>query len=65
MSVLVWDCNIQQPMNRFDHHSEFVVGVDFSLFREGSLATASWDKTVSTFRIDDNPKSLLQAAGMA
>lgn len=20
MSVLVWDCNIQQPMNRFDHH---------------------------------------------
>ena len=52
-------------MNRFDHHSEFVVGVDFSLFKERSIATASWDKSVSTFRIDDNPKVLLQTAGMA
>jgi len=23
------------PINRFDHHSEFVVGADFNMFREG------------------------------
>jgi hypothetical protein len=31
----VFDCNTQQPMNRFDHHSEFVTGLDFSMFNEG------------------------------
>lgn len=46
-------------MNRFDHHTEFVVGLDFSMFNEGQLATASWDKTISTLRIDDNPKQVM------
>jgi len=64
MSVMIWDCNTQQPMNRFDHHTEFVVGVDFSMFNEGQFATASWDKTISTLRIDDNPKQVMQAAGL-
>ena len=59
MSTIVWDCNIQQPINRFDHHTEFVVGLDFSMFKEGQFATASWDKSVATLRIDDNPKLLL------
>ena len=57
MATIIWDCNTQQPMNRFDNHSEFVVGLDFSLFQEGQLATASWDKSVAVYRIDDNPKS--------
>ncbi len=35
MSVFVFDCNTQQPMNRFDHHTEFVCGLDFSMFNEG------------------------------
>ena len=51
-------------MNKFDHHSEFVVGVDFSMFREGYFGTASWDKSVGVLKIDDNPRSVLQAAGM-
>jgi hypothetical protein len=46
-------------MNRFDMHSEFVVGLDFSMFREGQFATASWDKTVAVLRIDDNPRTVL------
>jgi WD40 repeat protein len=65
MSVFVFDCNTQQPMNRFDHHSEFVTGLDFSMFNEGQLATASWDKSVGTFSIDENPKVMLKAAGLA
>ena len=56
MSVIMWDCNTQQPMNRFDHHSEFVTGLDFSMHAEGVLATASWDKTVSMFSLDDMPQ---------
>ena len=44
-------------MNRFDNHAEFVVGLDFSLFQEGLMATASWDKSVAVFCIDDSPKS--------
>ena len=34
MSVLIWDCNTQRPINRFEHHTEFVVGLDFNLFVE-------------------------------
>lgn len=64
MSTIVWDCNTQAPMNRFDMHSEFVVGLDFSMFREGQFATASWDKSVAVLRIDDNPRTVLQAAGL-
>jgi peroxin-7 len=59
MSVIVWDCNTQRAMNRFDHHSEFVVGLDFSMHQEGRLAAASWDKNVSMFSIDDAPQALL------
>ena len=64
MSTIVWDCNLQTPMNKFDHHSEFVVGVDFNMFREGYFGTASWDKSVGVMKIDDNPRSVLHAAGM-
>ena len=59
MSVLIWDCNTQRPINRFDHHTEFVVGLDFNLFVEKQLATASWDKSCSIFKYDDNPKMLI------
>ena len=31
-------------MRRSDHHSEFVFGLDFSLFTEGLVATCSWDR---------------------
>mmetsp|Transcript_8463 Transcript_8463/g.7833 ORF Transcript_8463/g.7833 Transcript_8463/m.7833 type:complete len:97 (+) Transcript_8463:594-884(+) len=34
MSVLIWDCNTQMPINKFDNHTEFVVGLDFNLFVE-------------------------------
>ena len=59
MSVMIWDCNIQKPINRFDNHSEFVVGLDFNLFVEKQMATASWDKSCAVFKYDDSPKLLM------
>ena len=59
MSVIVWDCNSQRSMNRFNQHTEFVVGLDFSMHQEGVLATASWDKSVSIFRIEDAPGAFM------
>jgi len=45
MTMCLWNTNnSMQPMfNRFDHHNEFVVGLDFNLFMPGEVATASWD----------------------
>ena len=34
MSVKVWDCNTQRNINSFEHHTEFITGLDFSLFTE-------------------------------
>ncbi|CAK0845461.1 unnamed protein product, partial [Prorocentrum cordatum] len=34
MSVNVWDMNMGQMIQHFDHHSEFVLGVDLSLFED-------------------------------
>lgn len=50
MSVRLWDESIEDGLvARFDHHTEFVVGLGFNLFREGMVATASWDESVSVF----------------
>lgn len=59
MSVVIWECNTQRAMNQFDHHSEFVTGLDFSTFVEGRLATASWDKSIAHLNIDDSSRLLL------
>mmetsp|Transcript_9423 Transcript_9423/g.15392 ORF Transcript_9423/g.15392 Transcript_9423/m.15392 type:complete len:342 (-) Transcript_9423:1300-2325(-) len=50
MSACVW--NIQREdslLLKCEHHSEFVMGVDFNLFRPGQLATCSWDEHVCVF----------------
>ena len=49
MSVILWDLQreLDDPLQRkFEHHTEFVVGIDFNLFFEGQIATCSWDETV-------------------
>ena len=58
MSTCVWNTSdISNPlMNRFDHHSEFVVGLDCNLFNEKQIATTSWDKKTSVFNFDENPQ---------
>ena len=49
-------------INKVDNHTEFVVGVDFSLFEEGLMATASWDRTVAVYNIDEDPKVVHRVA---
>ncbi|CDW80429.1 wd40 repeat-containing protein [Stylonychia lemnae] len=54
-----YHANLLASASQFDHHTEFVVGLDFNLFVERQIATASWDKSCSIFKYDDNPKLLL------
>lgn len=47
-SLQLWDsASPGQPLLRsWDHHSEFAVGLDFSMLREGLIASAGWDESV-------------------
>jgi len=55
MSVNVWDLNLGQMIQHFDHHTEFVLGVDLSLFEENLLATAAWDRTACVWNCMQGP----------
>ena len=44
MSVIVWNIGDGSIVSRGDHHSEFVLGVDFDLFQPGVIASCSWDQ---------------------
>ena len=38
---------MQAPLMRsWEHHTEFAVGLDFSVLREGLMASAGWDESV-------------------
>lgn len=62
MSVCVWDCNSQMQVNKFEQHSEFVTGLDFNLFVENQLASASWDGRLSVFSVTDSKQRVEQTA---
>lgn len=55
MSVNVWDMSMGQMIQHFDHHSEFVLGVDLSLFEENLIATAAWDRSVCVWNCVHGP----------
>jgi peroxin-7 len=55
MSVNVWDLNMGQMIQHYDHHNEFVLGVDLGLFEENLIATAAWDRTVSVWNYSQGP----------
>lgn len=48
MTVRFWNVDSLVPMDQpaFTGHTEFVLGLSYSLKREGLLASASWDDTV-------------------
>ena len=48
MNVNVWDLNDLMKPLAFNHqeHTEFVVSLDFNLYNEKQIATASWDGRV-------------------
>mmetsp|Transcript_2945 Transcript_2945/g.8296 ORF Transcript_2945/g.8296 Transcript_2945/m.8296 type:complete len:329 (+) Transcript_2945:80-1066(+) len=67
MTVKVWDLSMGQVIQHFDHHSEFVLGVDLSLFEENLMATAAWDRTACVWncmqgRPPPPPPQMQQAA---
>lgn len=52
MSVMLWDLARPEPfLERLDHHSEFVVGLDFNMFIEGQIASCSWDESVAVWNM--------------
>eukprot|EP00929_Paragymnodinium_shiwhaense_P109177 TRINITY_DN75529_c0_g1_i1.p1 TRINITY_DN75529_c0_g1~~TRINITY_DN75529_c0_g1_i1.p1 ORF type:complete len:342 (-),score=60.82 TRINITY_DN75529_c0_g1_i1:32-1057(-) len=55
MSVKVWDLNMGQIIQHFDHHSEFVLGLDLNLFEENMVATAAWDRTACVWNMHQGP----------
>ena len=44
-----WDLNTLSAFYIHQGHSEFVFGLDFSLFHPGRVATTGWDETVQIF----------------
>lgn len=49
MTMRLWDVGKPSPDKTVmvhDQHTEFVMGVDFSLFLPGVIATCAWDETI-------------------
>ncbi|KAL5151085.1 Peroxisome biogenesis protein 7 [Glycine soja] len=47
MTVCVWDFMVEDALvSRYDHHTEFAVGVDMSVLVEGLMASTGWDELV-------------------
>lgn len=46
MSMMLWDLGRPDDpfLQRYEHHTEFALGVDFNLFVEGQIATCAWDE---------------------
>eukprot|EP00923_Selenidium_pygospionis_P008898 GHVN01015225.1.p1 GENE.GHVN01015225.1~~GHVN01015225.1.p1 ORF type:complete len:416 (+),score=43.78 GHVN01015225.1:159-1406(+) len=52
MTVRVWDLDATDGAGMYscaEHHTEFVFGLDWSLFQENVLCSASWDRTVTVW----------------
>ncbi|KAI3630843.1 hypothetical protein MIR68_012278 [Amoeboaphelidium protococcarum] len=46
MTLRVWNTSMEVPCIYTEQsHSEFVFGVDFNLFKDGEIATCSWDQS--------------------
>uniref|UniRef100_A0A7S0V849 Peroxin-7 n=1 Tax=Polytomella parva TaxID=51329 RepID=A0A7S0V849_9CHLO len=48
MTVKLWDVHSGQcmPINSWGRHTEFALGIDFSVLREGRVASTGWDENV-------------------
>lgn len=52
MSVKMWDYRAPEDalIRSWDHHTEFAIGVEFSLQREGLMASTGWDEFVCVWQ---------------
>ena len=60
MSACLW--NYQAPegnalLQRYNHHTEFTVGLDLSVLQEGVMATTGWDEMVYSWREGMDPRA--------
>lgn len=53
MTMRIWDTALgDQPMvHVHDQHTEFVLGVDLSMFFEGQVATCAWDEHIDIVQV--------------
>ncbi|EFC44384.1 predicted protein [Naegleria gruberi] len=58
MSLCIWDTEQGSDnalLEKYEHHSEFVVGIDFNLEMEDEIASCSWDETVYVWMRGEEP----------
>mmetsp|Transcript_18916 Transcript_18916/g.60466 ORF Transcript_18916/g.60466 Transcript_18916/m.60466 type:complete len:347 (+) Transcript_18916:2286-3326(+) len=56
MTSCIWNTAREDALVlKGEQHTEFVMGIDFSLFRPGQVATCSWDEHVCIFNIAGGP----------
>eukprot|EP00271_Cylindrocystis_brebissonii_P017913 TRINITY_DN4876_c0_g1_i2.p1 TRINITY_DN4876_c0_g1~~TRINITY_DN4876_c0_g1_i2.p1 ORF type:complete len:104 (-),score=9.45 TRINITY_DN4876_c0_g1_i2:838-1149(-) len=60
MTVCMWDFQAPEDalLARYDHHTEFVVGLDMSPLVEGLLATCAWDELVFVWKHGTDPRAM-------
>ena len=58
MTVCVWDFMVEDALvSRYDHHTEFAVGVDMSVLVEGLMASTGWDELVYVWQHGTDPRA--------
>lgn len=60
MTVCLWDYRAPEDalLARYDHHSEFALGIDMSTLVEGLLASTAWDESVFVWQQGMDPSGL-------
>ncbi|KAJ7566951.1 hypothetical protein O6H91_02G125000 [Diphasiastrum complanatum] len=59
MTVCMWDYMAPEDalLARYDHHTEFAVGIDMSTLVEGLLASTAWDENVFVWQDGMDPRA--------
>lgn len=58
MTVCMWDYQAEDSLlARYDHHTEFVGGIDMSVLVEGMLASTGWDELVYVWQHGTDPRA--------
>ena len=59
MTVCAWDYMVEDALiGRYDHHTEFAVGVDMSVLVEGLMASTGWDELVYVWQHGTDPRAV-------
>ncbi|GBG77177.1 hypothetical protein CBR_g23503 [Chara braunii] len=59
MTMCLWDFWATEDalIARYDHHTEFAVGIDMSTLVQGLLASTAWDETVYVWQEGTDPRA--------